>query len=170
MRGRAVAVALAMVVVAVILQTTLFGEGRIQPFGASPNLVVVVVIATVRHLDTEAGLLVGFTAGLLMDLLGGSPLGLWAMVMTVVAYLTLRLRHRADDGVLSVAIGVFAMTFLAHALFVLAGTLFGQRLLTDLDVVRLMLLPSLYNMLLAAVVLPIATRLMGARRVDSWAA
>jgi rod shape-determining protein MreD len=159
-----------MVVVAVILQTTLFGEGRIQPFGASPNLVVVVVIATVRHLDTEAGLLVGFTAGLLMDLLGGSPLGLWAMVMTVVAYLTLRLRHRADDGVLSVAIGVFAMTFLAHALFVLAGTLFGQRLLTDLDVVRLMLLPSLYNMLLAAVVLPIATRLMGARRVDSWAA
>jgi len=169
-RSRAVAVALAMVVVAVILQTTLFGEGRIQPFGASPNLVVVVVIATVRHLDTEAGLLVGFTGGLLMDLLGGSPLGLWAMVMTVVAYLTLRLRHRADDGVLSVAIGVFALTFLAHSLFVLAGTLFGQRLLTDLDVVRLMLLPSLYNMLLAAVVLPLATRLMGARRVDSWAA
>jgi rod shape-determining protein MreD len=159
-----------MVVVAVILQTTLFGEGRIQPFGASPNLVVVVVIATVRHLDTEPGLMVGFTGGLLMDLLGGSPLGLWAMVMTVVAYLTLRLRHRADDGLVSVALGVFALTFLAHALFVVAGTLFGQRLLTDLDVVRLMLLPALYNMLLAAAVLPLATRLMGARRVDSWAA
>jgi len=158
-----------MVVVAVVLQTTLFGEGRIQPFGASPNLVLVVVIATVRHLDTEAGLLVGFTAGLLMDLLGGSPLGLWAMVMTVIAYLTLRLRHRADDGVVSMAIGIFALTFLAHALFVLAGTLFGQRLLTDLDVVRLMLLPALYNMLLAALILPLATRLMGARRVDSWA-
>jgi rod shape-determining protein MreD len=159
-----------MVVVAVVLETTLFGDGRIQPFGARPNLVAVVVIATVRHLETEPGLLVGFTAGLLMDLLGGSPLGLWAMVMTVLAYLTIRLRHRADDGVLSVAIGVFALTFLANALFVLAGTLFGQRLLTDLDVVRLMLLPSLYNMLLAAAMLPLATRLMGARRVDSWAA
>jgi rod shape-determining protein MreD len=158
-----------MVVVAVVLQTTLFGDGRIQPFGASPNLVVVVVIATVRHLDTDAGLLVGFTAGLLMDLLGGAPLGLWAMVMTVIAYLTLRLQYRTRDGALPTAVGIFALTFLAHALFVLTGTLFGQRLLANLDLVRLLILPAVYNVVLAAAVMPLATRLMGARRVDSWA-
>ena len=103
-----------------------------------------------------------------MDLLGGSPLGLWAMVMTVVAYLTIRLRYRADNGVVVVGVGVFFLTFLGSLLFVLAGTLFGQQLLANLDVVRLLVLPSLYNVILGAAVLPLTTRAMGARRVDSW--
>ncbi len=169
MTGREIAAALALVIVAVVLQGALFGEGRIQPFGASPNLVVVVVIATVRYLEPEPAMLVGFTAGLLADLLGGSALGLWAMVLTVIAYLTLRVRHRADDGPLVIAIGVFLLTLLAHALFGFAGTLFGQRTLVNLDVTHLMILPALYSTVLAALVVPATTLAMRGRRTRGWA-
>ena len=161
MTGRQIAVTLALVVAAVILQTTMFGEGRIQPFGAAPNIVTLVVISTVRYLDPEPGILIGFTAGLLLDLLGGSPLGLWAMSMTVVAFVTLRVRRRADEGWLIVAIGVFGLTLLGQVLFAVGGTLFGQRTLNNPSVVQTMILPSLYNMLLAVLVLPGVTMLMG---------
>jgi rod shape-determining protein MreD len=170
MTGRQAAVTLALVVSAVILQTTMFGDGRIQPFGAAPNIVTLAVIATVRYLDPEPGILVGFTAGLLLDLLGGSPLGLWAMSLTVIAFITLRVRRRADEGWLIVAIGVFGLTFLGQALFAVGGTLFGQRTLNNPSVVQTMILPSLYNTLLAALVLPGVTKLMGVGPViRSWA-
>jgi rod shape-determining protein MreD len=170
MTGRQVAVTLTLVVVAVILQTTMFGEGRIQPFGAAPNIVTLVVIATVRYLDPEPGILIGFTAGLLLDLLGGSALGLWAMSLTVVAYVTLRVRRRADEGWLIVAVGIFGLTLLGQVLFAVGGTLFGQRTLNNPSVVQTMILPSLYNTLLAALVLPGVTKLMGVGPViRSWA-
>jgi rod shape-determining protein MreD len=168
--GRRVAVALAFVVAAVVLQGALFGEGRIHPFGASPSLVTLVVIGAVRHLEPEPAMLVGFTGGLLTDLLGGSALGLWAMTLTVVAYVTLRVRDRADDGPLVIAVGVFVLTLMGHALFALTGTLFGQRTLVDPDVTHLMILPSLYTMLLAAGILPLLTVAMRGRRNRGWAA
>lgn len=167
--GRQVAVALGLAILAIVLQGALFGEGRIHPFGASPSLVAIVVIGTVRYLDAATALLVGFTGGLLADLLGGSPLGLWAMAFTVVAYVTLQVRDRADDGPLVVATGVFAITFLAYALFAVAGTLFGQDTLADPDVVHLMLLPALYTTILGAGLLPLITLLMRGRRVRGWA-
>lgn len=169
MTGRELAVALGLVVVAVVAQTTVFAPDRIQPFGASPNIVVLTVIASVRYLEPEAGLLTGFTAGLLVDSLGVSPLGLWAMVTTVVAYLTLRFRQRADDGPLMVGAGVFMLTLLAVALYVLVATLFGQRTLSDPDLIRKIVLPGIYNVLLAGAVIPGVSLAMGHRRVQGWA-
>jgi rod shape-determining protein MreD len=167
--GRDLAVALALVVVAVVAQTTLFAPARIQPFGASPNIVLLTVIATVRYLEPEAGLLTGFTAGLLVDSLGVSPLGLWAMVGTVVAYLTLRFRERAEDGPIAVGVGVFLLTVAGIALYALVATLFGQRTLSDPALIRKIILPGLYNIVLAGAVLPGITLAMGHRRVRGWA-
>ncbi len=168
MRQAALPLSLTLVVLAALAQTTVFGEGSIQPLGASPAIVTLVVIAVVRHLDPEPALLVAFTAGLLMDLLGGSPLGLWALALTTVGYLTVRLRHQADRGLLLVAVGIFAFTFLGNALFSIAGTLFGQRTLTDSDVIDLMVLPALYTMLLGAAVLPGTSKLLLRNREAAW--
>jgi hypothetical protein len=41
--ARPVALSILLVLVAVVIQTTLFGPGRIQPFGAAPMLVLSVV-------------------------------------------------------------------------------------------------------------------------------
>lgn len=168
MNLRPVALSILLVFVAVVIQTTLFGTGRVQPFGAAPMLVLAVVVACVRYLDSEPALLLGFTAGLLLDLLGGSPLGLWAMVHVVVAYLTLRLRHRADSAVPLVAVGIFALAVLAQTLFLVASTLFGQSLLSSSGLVMLILLPAAYTVIVAAAVMPAASWLLRERTVRTW--
>ena len=90
--------------------------------------------------------------------------------MTVVAYVTLRVRDQADNGPLVIGLGVFGLAFLAHGLFALAGTLFGQRTLADPDVLHLMLLPALYTAIISALVIPLCTLVMRGRRVKGWAA
>ncbi len=168
MRGRPVGIALLMVVIAVVAQTAVFGEGRINPFGASPAVVIVVVLACARYLDPEPSLFLGFTAGMMLDLLGGSPLGLWAMSYTVAVYVGLRFRARAEDGPLVIGVGVFALTLLASALFLIVGTLFGERFFTSTAVIKNTLLPAVYNLAIAAAAFPIVTRLIGDRRRLGW--
>jgi rod shape-determining protein MreD len=166
--ARPVALSILLVLVAVVVQTTLFGPGRIQPFGATPMLVLAVVIACARYLDSEPALLLGFTAGLLLDLLGGSALGLWAMVYVVVTYVALRLRHRAEGAVPMVALGVFLLALLAQALFLVAGTLFGEPLLTTSGLVKQLVLPAIYTVIVAGAVFPLVTRLLRGHTVRTW--
>ncbi len=168
MNRRPVLIALAVVVLGVVLQTTMFGDGRIQPFGASPLLVLAIVIAAVRYLDPEPALLLGFTGGLLLDLLGGSPLGLWAIVYLIVAYIVLRIRVRFDDGAPVIGVSVFLLTLLAQGLFLLESTLFGQRLLTTNGIMKQLFLPALYTTVVAAAVVPLMTRLLREQTMGSW--
>lgn len=170
MRSRSVAISLLLVFIAVVLQTAVFGDGRINPFGASPAIVLVMVLACVRYVDPEPALLLGFTGGLLLDLLGGAPLGLWAMSYTVVVYIALRFKDRADDGPVVVGLGVFLLTLVAQALFVIIGTLFGERFFTSTAVIKNTLLPAVYNVVAAAVVFPIVTRMIGTRQRVGWPA
>jgi len=150
MRARVMILALGFVIVAVVIQTTVFAPGRLQPLGAPPNLVLLTVLAVDRYLEAEAALLVAFTAGLLVDLLGGSPLGLWAISLTAAAYVAVKIRDRIEDNLLLTAISVFALTLLGQVLFVAVGTLFGLSTITDPHLVRKLLLPAVYNVILAA--------------------
>ena len=68
MRGRDVGFGLLLVALGVVAQTAMFGDGRINPFGVSPAVVLVVVLACARYLDPEPTILLGFTGGLLLDL------------------------------------------------------------------------------------------------------
>lgn len=170
MRGRYVGISLLLVVAAVVVQTAVFGDGRINPFGAAPAAVLVVVLACARHIEPEPALLLGFTAGMLLDLLGGSPLGLWAMAYTVVVYVALRFRSRADDGPVVVGAGILLFTLMANALFLIIGTLFGERFFTSTAVIKNTILPAVYNILVAAAVFPIVTRLIGTRQRFGWSA
>ena len=159
---RRLLVTVALVVAAAALQTTLFA--RIRPLDAAPALGVLIVIAVARHLPPELAVLVGFLAGLLDDLLSETPLGLWSLVLTTVAFVVVRFRERMEDDFTLIAPLVFVFSFGALALFAVLGTIFGEKTLADAGLVRKMLLPSAYNVLLAAVVLPATTRLLGAQR------
>lgn len=170
MTGRAISISIALVVLAVVAQTAMFGDGRINPFGVSPAVVIVVVLACVRYLEAEPSILLGFTGGMLLDLLGGSPLGLWALSYTVAVYVALRFRHRADDGALVLAVGIVALTLLVNALFLVVGTLFGERFFTSTGFIKDMIVPAFYNLVVALVVFPLVTRLLGARRRLGWSA
>lgn len=165
MTGKHVIYALLLSIGGLVIQSTLFGESRINPFGASPNLVLVLVVICAAYLEPEPALLVAFTTGLLMDLLGGSTIGLWAIALVVVGYVTLRVRHRIDDGVLAVAAGILALSVLGQAIFAIASTLFGQQVFSDPGWYRHIVLPSLYNLAAAALLIPLVSRIMGGRQV-----
>lgn len=158
---RAVATTL-MILVAAALQTTLFV--RLRPLDAAPALVLLVVIALARHLSAEIALLMGFAAGLLLDLLSTSPLGLWALTLTTVAYVMVRLRERLEEDFSLFGPLVFALSAGAITLFAVLGTIFGEKTLADAGLWRKIMLPSLYNALLAGLILPLATWALGATR------
>ncbi len=166
MRTRAIGLSLLAAAFAVLLQTTLFAQVRI--FEVAPDLVMLTVIAVARRLDAEPAVLLGFTSGLAMDLLGSSPLGLRALVLTLIAYTTVRMRDRFDINVVATGIAVVLLSLLGVVLVVVIGTLFGEASFRDPNVFRKILLVPVYNLVVAAVLFPLVTLLVaGRRRRDS---
>jgi rod shape-determining protein MreD len=165
-RHRNTLIALGLVLVSLVLQTTLFNQ--IRPFAIAPSVVLLTVIACARYLEPEAALLIGFTAGLLTDLVGGSSLGLWAIAMTAVAFATIKLRHREVDGILVVALGVFGLTFAGQLLYAIVGTLFGHGTINQPELWKHLVLPALWNVVLAAPIFWVSTLTMR-RGERGWA-
>ena len=136
--------AILIMVLAIVLQTVVLG--RIRFFGVGANIVVVMVILMARWLEPRVALLLGFTSGLVLDLLGGSTLGLRALVFTVVAYAALG--------------GVWALSLLAEILLFVLGTLAGQGSLLQAELLQRALVVPLLNLGLAAVLFPLLARLL----------
>ena len=105
-------------------------------------------------------MLLGFSAGLLTDLLGNTLLGVWALVLTVAAYMTVRIRPRVEGNGVLTLLSVFALTIGGELLYAVLGTLFGQQVFSDVNAFKKVLLAAVYNLILALIVLPIAARLM----------
>ena len=163
---RRVILALVMIITAVGLQTTLFDD--LRPLNAAPALALLVLMAAARHMKDTPSLLIGFGSGILLDLLGESPLGLWALVHTIVVFVVLRFRDRTEDDPLILAFGVFLLTAGALALFAVLGTIFGEKTLADASMVRKIVLPAAFNTILATAVLPGVSWVLGARRRSGW--
>lgn len=149
MRRSRIVIALVAVVVAIVLQTTVFGAGRIQPLGVAPALVTLVVIGLAPHIEAEYHILIGFTAGILIDLIGSGTLGLWAMTLTVVAFAANRVRGRFADSITMSLLFAFVLTLVGQLVYVFLGTLFGQETAGEPSVVAKIVLPAVWNLILA---------------------
>jgi rod shape-determining protein MreD len=159
---RHAAATVAVVIAAVAIQTTMFS--RIRPFDSAPALVLLVVLAFARYLPAEYALLTGFGAGLFQDLLVESPLGLWALVLTSVAFAVLRFRDRLEDEFGYLAPFVLGITLGGLALFAVLGTIFGEKTLADVGIIKKVALPAVYNVLLAPLVLRAVQFALGVTR------
>ena len=168
MRRSRIVIALIVVVIAIVLQTTVFGSGRIQPLGVAPALVVLVLIGLAPYVEPEYHVLLGFTAGILVDLVGSGTLGLWAMSFTIVAFLAGRLRARYADSVMWSLVAAFTLTLVAQVVYVVLSTLFGQETLGQPNVVAKIVVPAVWNLVLAYPVFWIL-RYAYAPRDRSWA-
>ncbi|HWB89168.1 MAG TPA: rod shape-determining protein MreD [Acidimicrobiia bacterium] len=157
MRLRTMALITILLLVAVVVQTTLFSQTEVFV----PDLVMLVVILlSLTRLRSEAVLAIGFLAGLAVDLLGSSVLGLRAIVFTVVVYLAFRTRERADIGRIITALWAGMLTFGGVVLLLLIGTLFGQTVLLGDGVVDLLILVPLANLVLSWIFAPIVVRMI----------
>ena len=159
MRSRQLNLALILGILGVVLQTTVF-DRYVDPFGVAPDFVLLVVVAASFQLSEEAAMLLGFSAGLLTDLLGNTLLGVWALVLTVAGYATVRLRYRVEGNTALAIFAVFGVTIGGELLYAVLGTLFGQQVFSDVNAFRKVLLAAVYNMILAALVLPVTARLL----------
>lgn len=157
MRLRIVLTVGLMLLLALVLQTTLVSQ--IEVF--TPDLVMLLVILlAVTRIRPELVLALGFVSGLAVDLLGSAVLGLRAMVFTVVAYLALRTRDKADIGRILTGLWAGLLTLSGVVLLIVVGTLFGQTVLLGEGVVEQLFLIPIANMILALIFAPLFVRLV----------
>lgn len=159
---RVVLVSVALVV-ALILQTTLFGRVRIG--GIAPDVVILAIVFFSLRARAETAMLAAFSIGLLFDAVAStSALGLRAIAYTTVAFVAVRTRDRADLGPIAVAVWVGLMTLVGVATVFLVGTLFGQIDLGFGQAGRRLLLIPLFNAGIAVLLSPLSSRLLDGRR------
>ena len=161
MNLRSIGLALLFVVMAVLLQTTLFKT--VRPFGVSPDLVLLTVIACARWIDPEPAVLLGFTGGVAIDMFGNAPLGLTGLAFTLVAYVTVRTRDRFDFSAPSTGIAIGLLSLLGVVVIAVVGTLFGQGTLGGAGILKTFMLLPIYNIVIGLAVLPMIASYLGTR-------
>lgn len=135
-----------VLVVALTLQTTWMADFR--PFGVPGDLLLLVAIAAGLAAGPTRGAIIGFTAGIAMDLVQLTPFGLSALTYLAVGYVV----GSAHAGVLRSAPWIpVAAGFLATAVglvfYVILGQLVGQQFRLP-GLARVVLVTSLMNAVL----------------------
>ena len=148
---------LAVVVVAVVLQTSVMG--RIQIVGVSPDLITVAVGYAAFRLKDNGVLLLGFSAGLLLDVSGTSVLGLWSFSMTLVAWGAALTREQGGRGMSVNALRILVLTLAGIVAHTVISVAFGEWSLVVWEALRRMALTPSINFLLAMALFPISSRL-----------
>src|SRR3954451_7360412 len=155
----------AIVLFGVILQVA--GVATIHIFGASPNLVPLIVGAVGLLGGSVYAAVVGFFCGLLIDLSLGQPLGASSLVLTSVGYAVGRYREVRDPahGLLPIPIGAAATAGYVVG-FALLSFMLEVRGPVSPSVIREMLITILLNALLALLFFPIIRRFLRPALVD----
>jgi len=152
------AVAAAFVVVALVLQVSLFPHLAWQ--GIVPNLCLLVVVGTALTRGPQFAMTLGFVAGALLDLAPPADhvAGRWALALLLVGYVAGRVRQDVRPTAVAVVLTVAATSFLGTSVFALSGLLLG-----DLDVgvpglLEVIGVAIVWDVLLTPFVLPLVMR------------
>lgn len=139
--------------VALLLQLSLVN--RIEIAGVTGNILVVVAVAGGFTAGPERGAIIGFGVGLAFDLLLSSPLGLTAVVYTVVGYVAGKVATGMirSSRLMGVALAVLAAPA-AMFTWVVVGALFGQTHLLDAPLLSIALVAALVAFAAVWLVLP----------------
>jgi rod shape-determining protein MreD len=163
MRGtRRLVAALLVVVTALLLQVTVFPSFAWN--GVVPDLVLLAVVGAALVTDPRFATLLGFGAGLLLDLAppADHAAGRWALSLLVVGYVVGRFAHDYQSGQagrrppypLMLAAGAGG-AFVGTSLFALSGTLLQDPVVGVGDMLEVVLTAVAYDVLAALVVLPL---------------
>ncbi len=144
-----------MLIIALLLQTTVLV--RLRVFGVMPDFMLLVAVAAGITAGPTRGAALGFASGMVIDLFLPTPLGLSALVFTLVGYGV----GVANLGVLRAAWYIPMLTaggasMAGVALYAVAGSVLGERMLTE-HLVTIVVVVGSTNAVLA----PVAVRLVG---------
>jgi rod shape-determining protein MreD len=134
--------------VTLLLHTTLLPEVRI--FGVMPDVMLLVAVAAGLEAGPGYGALMGFLAGMLADLLLPTPLGLSALVFTLVGYVV----GVTKGGLLRSSwwfpvLVAFVASSAGEGLFALTATMIGETHMLNTHLSTVMLVVGITNAILA---------------------
>ncbi|MGY2874203.1 rod shape-determining protein MreD [Marmoricola sp. URHA0025 HA25] len=152
LRGAGVA---ALVCVAVVFQTVVFRHVAID--GVVPDLALVLVVVAAIDRGPEYGALLGFVAGLLVDLAPPADhvAGRWALALVVVGYLAGRVRQDARSSALAAVLVVGAASFVGTSVYALSGVVVGDGSFPVDQTVQVIVTSVLWDVLLAPLLVPL---------------
>lgn len=142
-----------LVLTAVVVQLSILARLP-APGGGRPDLVLVLVVAVALVEGPLSGLVLGFGAGLALDLLGDHPLGLLALVFCLVGYGAGLLLDAAERSTFAPLAVVAASAVAAAVLYALLAFLTGDPRATPEALVRGLTTSVLYDVVLAPFVVP----------------
>lgn len=149
-----------LVLVALVLQTSVFHELAFN--AVVPDLVLLVVVAAGLARGATFGMLTGFAAGLLVDLTPPADhvAGRWALALLVVGYLAGAIRPSSTGSrpTAGVALATAAAgSFVGTSVYAMTGMLLHQTPPFG-TVLTTILVGVVYDVVLALLVLPLALR------------
>ena len=150
-----------VVLVTLVLQVCLFS--RFSYEGARPDVMILLAVMAGYRLGPERGAIIGFAAGLSFDILLTTPLGLSALVYTVVGYgvgvTTSGMVRTSRWGAPLVAAGGSAVGMVLYALF---GAVLGEPTLSGPSLATIVVLVAAVNAAFA----PLAVRALAWAKTD----
>lgn len=151
-------------ILAAIIAQVVFAP-HVALLGVVPGFPVLVVITLAVVEGPEVGAVSGFAGGLALDLLGTSPVGVWALVLVVVGYLAGLLQENifAEGWLMPVTVAIVAgilaeLSYLVVLQVLGSGPAFWQSVWT-------VVLPrAVYNTVLALLLYPWLARFLRSDR------
>lgn len=156
----------ALIVTSVVLQVAVFPEVRL--LGVVPDLGAVLAVCVAYHSGSDSAALVGFFAGLGVDLFMETPLGLWALAYALTGWAVGPIQGgfiRTPRAV-PLLLGAFAGV-VSNVLFVVLGVISGVAGLVAWDTLGIIARSTLYDTLLAPFVFLVVQRLLAERTLAS---
>ena len=155
MTGMRAFLAVLAVSAALVLQITAFPYVAWQ--GVVPNLVLLVVVGAALVRGAQFAMLLGFAAGVLLDLAPPADhvAGRWALALVVVGYVAGRVAVDVRPTVTAVLATVAASSFLGTSVFALSGILLRDPPLAVPDLLQVVGASVAWDLLLTPFVLPL---------------
>src|SRR5438067_6311088 len=144
-----------LLLVALLLHTTLLPEIRI--FGVMPDVMLLLAIVAGLEAGPSYGALLGFVSGMLSDLFLPTPLGLSALVFTLVGYVVGVTKGGLLRSTWWFPVMVAALASAAGpALFALIGTVIGEKGLLNRHLIDVIVVVAVSNAVLTLPMLRLA--------------
>jgi rod shape-determining protein MreD len=147
-------VAFLLVSLALVLQVSLFPHFAWQ--GVVPNLCLLVVVGAALTRGPQAAVLLGFLAGVALDLAPPADhvAGRWALALVVVGYVAGRVRQDVKPTAVAVVGTVAASSFIGTSVFAITGLVLQDPVLDVGQLLPVIVVAVVWDVLLTPFVLP----------------
>ncbi len=153
----------AIIVTAILLQSTVFSQLRL--LGVRPELLYLVTILIALQEGPNEGAIVGFTCGLAQDMLLDQPKGITALTLTLLGYAVgMARQYIVSPSPLVPTIVVAIGTAVGVAFYEIVTFLLGQFDAGVTYAVKVALLTALYNAVLTPILSPLLRRIIEGSR------